>query len=481
MRLVGVACSTSVCGANGGAGSLPPFGRDRREAAERLGQLVVVGQVLEVADQERAAARAGPLARRKARIASRVNVRRWSSGPEHGAPERVVAERRAVDQVLGDDRRLVVRARDLLDHDAALAVELLGVDLRAADEVGQQVDRLAGHLGAARDVERDEVVRRVRVQHRAHPLGGLVDLAVVVVLLAALEHQVLEEVGHPVLLRPLGPRAGVEGHEHGGRPRARQLDAVEREPVGEGRGSMRAMPDRTKLTLRVWPRAPDRARGAVDEDRVAARVLDLAEAVGPQASGESLAATSSSVPRASRWQPSTIWTRPVRFVCHRRSLLQCRFQEGACPAHEIPPWTRWQQQNDMSAWSAPRGRRRHRLPERREALPERRHRARRRDLRHPPGRVRLPRRRVRLGQVDDDAAADQGDRADRRHDPRRRPRPGEDPAPQRPVLPPQPRRGLPGLQAAAEPHGVRERRLRAAGHRRQRGARSARRCRTSCA
>ena len=62
----------------------------------------------------------------------------------------MVAERGLVDQVLGDDRRLVVRARDLLDHDAALAVELLLVELRAADEVRQQVDRLADHLGAAR-------------------------------------------------------------------------------------------------------------------------------------------------------------------------------------------------------------------------------------------------------------------------------------------------------------------------------------------
>ena len=95
----------------------------------------------------------------------------------------MVAERGAVDQVLGDHRRLVVRAGDLLDHDAALAVELLGVDLRAPDEVGQQVDRLGGDLGAAGDVERDEVVRRVGVEHGAHRLGGLVDLAVVVVLL----------------------------------------------------------------------------------------------------------------------------------------------------------------------------------------------------------------------------------------------------------------------------------------------------------
>ena len=156
-------------------------------------------------------------------------------GPEHGAAERVVAERRAVDQVLGEHRRLVLRARDLLDHDAALAVELLGVDLRAPDEVGQQVDRLGGDLGAAGDVEGDEVVRRVRVQHRAHRLGGLVDLAVVVVLLAALEDQMLQEMGHPVLFGALGARARVEGHEHR-RGARRQLHAVQRKAVRQGGG-----------------------------------------------------------------------------------------------------------------------------------------------------------------------------------------------------------------------------------------------------
>jgi len=210
--------------------------RDRREAAERLHQLAVLRDVLEVADEEGAAADARPLARaeghdRLARERAQVLL-----GAQHGAAERVVAERRAVDQVLGDDRRLVVGAGDLLDHDAALAVELGGVDARAADEVGQQVDRLGDDLGPARDVEGHEVVRRVGVEHRAHALGGLVDLAVVVVLLAALEHEVLEEVGHAVLLGALGARAGVEGHEHGRRPRAVDLDAVDRQPRGQRRG-----------------------------------------------------------------------------------------------------------------------------------------------------------------------------------------------------------------------------------------------------
>ena len=58
----------------------------------------------------------------------------------------MLAEHRLVDQVLGLSRRLVVGAGDLLHDDAALAVELVGVDLRAGDEVGEQV----GGLQAAR-------------------------------------------------------------------------------------------------------------------------------------------------------------------------------------------------------------------------------------------------------------------------------------------------------------------------------------------
>ena len=62
--------------------------------------------------------------------------------PSTGRPERMIAEHRLVDQVLGDRRRLIVGAGDLLDDDAALAIQLLLVDPRAGDEVGQQVGRL---------------------------------------------------------------------------------------------------------------------------------------------------------------------------------------------------------------------------------------------------------------------------------------------------------------------------------------------------
>jgi hypothetical protein len=142
---------------------------------------------------------------------------------------------RPVDEVLGDRRRLIVGARDLLHDDAALAIQLIAVDPRPADEVGQEIRRFGAALRTDGDVERDEIVARVRVQHRPDPLGRLVDVAVGGVLLAALEDEVLQKMGHPVLLGALGPRAGVERDQQ--RQRARTLDAdpVQRQAVLEGR------------------------------------------------------------------------------------------------------------------------------------------------------------------------------------------------------------------------------------------------------
>ena len=88
-------------------------------------------------------------------------------GTEHRAAERMLAERGAIDELLGDRGRLVLVALDLLDDDAALLVELVGVDVRAPDEVGQQVGGLGRRLGAHGDVEGDEVMRRVGVQRPA--------------------------------------------------------------------------------------------------------------------------------------------------------------------------------------------------------------------------------------------------------------------------------------------------------------------------
>ena len=278
----------------------------------------------------------------------------------------MVAEGGPVDQVLGQHRRLVLGARDLLDHDAALAVELLGVDLRAPDEVGQQVDRLGRHLGPAGDVEGDEVVRRVRVEHRAHRLGRLVDLAVVVVLLPALEHQMLKKMGHSVLFRTLGPRPRVEGHEHRGGA-GRQLHAVQRKAVRQGGGL-----DARHRALRLL-------QGNLRLQRTPPRTVD------PQTYG-SHRTTSASSP-ASRRPASPVLS--AASACHRRGAV---------------------------------------LQRRGDALQRDGRRARPRVLRHLPGRVRLPGRPLRLRQVDRDEAPDQGARAHRRRDPRRRARPAADSA-----------------------------------------------------
>jgi hypothetical protein len=137
--------------------------------------------------------------------------------------------------VLGHHRRLVVGACDLLDDDTALAVELLGVDPRASDEVGQQVGSLPRALGARGDVKRDEVVAGVGVEDGSDPGRGVVDVAVSLLLLTALEDEVLEEMRHPVLLGSLGARTCVERHEDRDRARSLDLDLVERKAVGEGR------------------------------------------------------------------------------------------------------------------------------------------------------------------------------------------------------------------------------------------------------
>jgi hypothetical protein len=106
----------------------------------------------------------------------------------------------------------------------------------AAYEVRKQVGGLERRLGARRDVEGHEVVARVGVELRAQPFRRLVDVAVMGVLLAALEHQVLEEVGHAVLLGTLGACSGIERDEHRGGASALQPDPVQGQAVGQDRG-----------------------------------------------------------------------------------------------------------------------------------------------------------------------------------------------------------------------------------------------------
>jgi len=236
VRLAGVALAHQQprLGRRGGLVGLGQ--RVRREAAEQLVEGAVVAQPAEVADHERASPRRRPAARAERDDAvARERIPDVLGGTEHGAPQRMIAERRFVDQVLCHHRRLIVGPCNLLDDDAALAVELFAVDPRASDEVGQQVGGLARALGARGDVKRDQVVAGVGVQHGSDTGRGVVDVAVGLVLLAALEDEVFEEVRHPVLLGSLGARTGVERHQHRDRARSLDFDLVERKAVREGR------------------------------------------------------------------------------------------------------------------------------------------------------------------------------------------------------------------------------------------------------
>ena len=143
----------------------------------------------------------------------------------------MVSEGRLAEQIINQHRRLVVRAGDLLDHDATLLFELLGVEPWPCSEVGQEVRRLDQSIGPRDDPEDHVVLGRVGVETRTQSLGGRVHLSVRRIVLAALEDQVLEEVGGAVLLGPLHPRAGREGNRDGHRPRALDSDAKQGQAV----------------------------------------------------------------------------------------------------------------------------------------------------------------------------------------------------------------------------------------------------------
>jgi cell division transport system ATP-binding protein len=188
---------------------------------------------VQVAHDERGPALRRPAALAEGDDAVAVKALDVLCRPEHRTSEWMLTEHRAVDQVLGHDGGLVVGAGDLLHDDAAFAVQLIGVDPGPGDEVGEQVGGLIGAFGTGGDVKCNEVVAGVGVEHGADLLGALVDIPVVGELLSTLEHEVLQEMGHPVLGLTLGPRAGVEGGEERHRSSSLDGDAMQAQTVAQ--------------------------------------------------------------------------------------------------------------------------------------------------------------------------------------------------------------------------------------------------------
>ena len=185
MRLVGVPLAHEHARLLGRGGVKGLGLRRGLEALEQLIERPVVTEGLEVADGERRPLGGRPAAAPEGQDAvAGEGVAQMLGGPQHGAPQRVIAEYRLVDEVLGDRRRLVLGARDLLDDHAPLPVELVGVDLGAGHEIGEQIGGVEAALRAGGDVEGDEIVAGVGVEHGADALGRLVDVAVGRVLLA---------------------------------------------------------------------------------------------------------------------------------------------------------------------------------------------------------------------------------------------------------------------------------------------------------
>ena len=152
--------------------------------------------------------------------------------PDHRPAERVSAEdclgREVVDEVL----RVIVDHRDLLEHDLALAVDV--VEGRCEHHVRHRVERaLHVRVGHAR-VDDGRLARGRGVQLAAHRVEELGDLLRAVPL-RALEEQVLDEVRDPGPRPWLVARPGADPESQRDRPHAAQRLAGDALAAGKGR------------------------------------------------------------------------------------------------------------------------------------------------------------------------------------------------------------------------------------------------------
>ena len=136
------------------------------------------------------------------------------------AADDVPAERLvAVEELLVDAADEVARRVEvhvhLLDDHALLAVDLLRLELRVAEHVGEHVERLIAVVGGAADVVARVLLAREGVELAAEAVDLHADVARGRTALGALEEHVLGEMRDPVRLGSLVARAGGE-HDHAG-------------------------------------------------------------------------------------------------------------------------------------------------------------------------------------------------------------------------------------------------------------------------
>ncbi len=134
-------------------------------------------------------------------------------GAEHWAADRLVGIGRGLEMVEDDVVGCVDRLGDLLHHHFLLARQLIAVEGRVLQDVGQDVEGqrhvFLQHLGVIGGV----VARGVRVDIAADRLDLLGDLARAAPR-RALESHVLEHVRHAIDVGRLMARAGIDPHTH---------------------------------------------------------------------------------------------------------------------------------------------------------------------------------------------------------------------------------------------------------------------------
>ena len=158
-------------------------------------------------------------------------------GADDVAAERVVAvEKLVVDAADEVARRVEVHVH-LLDDDALLAVDLLGVEARVADHVDEDVERHVARAGGALDVVAGVLLAGERVELAADPVDLGRDVACGRAPLGALEEHVLGEVGDAADVGRLVARACREHDEARDRLRLRHRRCEHANAVGQ-RGSL---------------------------------------------------------------------------------------------------------------------------------------------------------------------------------------------------------------------------------------------------
>ena len=137
--------------------------------------------------------------------------------------ERLVAVEELVVHALEVVAGRVVVHVHLLDDHALLALDLLGVELRVAEHVDEDVERHVAVLGRALHVVAGVLLAGEGVELAADRVDLAGDVARGRATLRSLEEHVLGEVRDPVRVLGLVARAGGQHHEAGDRLRLRHV------------------------------------------------------------------------------------------------------------------------------------------------------------------------------------------------------------------------------------------------------------------